>query len=85
MTDQIEILGQLAEHQLLTTEDLATLLKTSTRNLIAWRQARVGPPYVVMSSSSGKRGGIRYRPTDVSDWLTTHTTKRGNNNEISNL
>ncbi len=50
---------------LLTQSELSEFLKISERTLERWRSEQQGPPFI-----QPIRGGkVRYRKTDVSDWL----------------
>lgn len=49
---------------LLTTDEVAELLRLKPRTLEAWRAAQAGPPYVTVS-----RNVVRYRRSDLIDWV----------------
>jgi excisionase family DNA binding protein len=54
-----------AQHrQLLTTEDLAELLKVSRHAVYQMRHRSEGPRWIRLDSRS-----VRYRPEDVEAWL----------------
>lgn len=52
--------------KVLSTADLAALLKVSVKTIYAWNGKGTGPPYVVI----GKHA--RYLRSDVHDWLRAH-------------
>lgn len=55
---------------LLTQEELAQELQISVWTLISWRRGdsgNLGPPYIQLGRS------IRYRRSDVDEWLTKRT------------
>lgn len=53
--------------QLLTAEELATLLQIPRKTLYEWRSKGVGPP----ACKVGR--WLRYRPEDVDLWLKERT------------
>jgi hypothetical protein len=53
--------------QLLTQDDLAPRIKVQTKTLEAWRYRGGGPKFVRVGRL------IRYRPSDVQEWLTSRT------------
>jgi excisionase family DNA binding protein len=54
-----------AQHrQLLTTEDLAEVLKVSRHTVYQMRHRSEGPRWIRLDSRS-----VRYRPEDVGEWL----------------
>ena len=55
--------------QLLTADDVATLLQISVHTLASWRRAKKeeGPPWVMVG------GMVRYRSEDVQKWLDSRT------------
>jgi len=55
------------EEQLLTTSDVATLLKVSQQTIYRWRNANQGPPFLQLE------GSIRYRRADVQAWKDERT------------
>src|SRR5579885_1828022 len=59
------------EVELLTPEQVAELLHISTRTLANWRCAGVGPRYA-------RVGGIRYRQSDVEDWIESRLKETEN-------
>ena len=56
-----------ADDRLLTTEDLAAMLRLPKRTVADWRQRSGGPPAVKIGRH------VRYRPADVEAWLTSRT------------
>jgi predicted DNA-binding transcriptional regulator AlpA len=56
--------------RLLRQEEAAELLGLSPRTLEAWRVRGGGPRYV----SRGRRW-VRYRPSDLAEWLDAHTRR----------
>lgn len=55
------------EEQLLTTSDVATLLKVSNQTVYRWCNVNQGPPFIQIE------GSIRYRRADVQAWLDERT------------
>lgn len=53
----------VAEDELLTEREAASLLKISSRTLQAWRPAGTGPAFVRVGRS------IRYRRNALQEWL----------------
>ncbi len=53
-----------------TTAECACALRVSEDDLDAWRLAGEGPLYVEVASM------VRYRPTDVAEWVSSLPTKR---------
>jgi excisionase family DNA binding protein len=49
--------------QLLTVTEVARQLQLAERTLEQWRQARRGPPYILVGRS------VRYRQADIDAWL----------------
>lgn len=54
----------MQDDALLTTEDVAALLKVKPATLKQWRHARKGPKFI----SLGRRM-VRYRRSDVDEWI----------------
>lgn len=52
------------ELELLTDTDVAEILGITVKTLQQWRWKGIGPAYIKVG-----QGWVRYRPTDVSDWL----------------
>jgi len=50
------------EAQLLTTREVASLLKVAPATLVDWRHSRQGPKYYKMGRE------IRYKLTDIAEW-----------------
>ena len=55
------------DEQLLTTSDVALLLKVSNQTIYRWRALDLGPPFIQAE------GSIRYRRGDVDRWLNERT------------
>lgn len=51
---------------LLTTEEVADLLRVSRATIYAWRADRTGPPAVIIGSR------LRFRREDVDAWIAQH-------------
>ena len=51
---------------LLTSAEVAELLKIKTATLSDWRAARTGPDFV---RAGANKKQIRYRPEDIEAWL----------------
>lgn len=58
--------------RLIDTEDLAKALGLSPRTVDAWRTAGEGPDYIKIGAQ------VRYRETDVEQWLSTVRVIQGN-------
>jgi excisionase family DNA binding protein len=54
-----------ADHEIMTACEVAEYLRVPLKSLYAWRYTHEGPP----SARVGKY--LRYRRTDVEEWLTT--------------
>ena len=61
----------LDDDVLLTTKQVATRIKSSTSFLEKGRVQGYGPPYIKIC------GAVRYRLSDVEDWLSTNTHQPG--------
>ena len=59
------------DDRLLTTDDLAAMLRLPKRTVEDWRQRGGGPPTVKLGRH------IRYRPADVEEWLAARLVSRG--------
>ncbi len=64
---------------ILTTEDAAKLLKVSVRTLERWRTRR-RIPYVEYPRQ-GAWAPIRFRRTDILEWLRQHVVKPNRNGD----
>lgn len=65
----------MASDDLLDTAELAELLHLSTRTVIRWRQARIGPAWI-------KAGGrLLYRRSDVDAWLSAQRVEPARSTE----
>ena len=53
--------------QLLDEKELARLIRVSIGTLRFWRSGRQGPPSIKVGHL------VRYRPSDVADWLRSRT------------
>lgn len=60
---------------LLTEDDLSKLLKSPVSTLQNWRWRGVGPKFI----KTGHH--VRYRPTDVEEWLDERTRTRSTRGE----
>jgi len=62
--------------QLLKEKEVAELLKVSRRTLIRWRQLGQGPKWIDISGGRGKKPMIRYRMSDVLEFLRRNSMPR---------
>jgi predicted DNA-binding transcriptional regulator AlpA len=69
--DGITVPPGTAMHEIDDSTGVATYLGVSTFTLNSWRTRRVGPPYIRMA------GAIRYRRSDVDEWLKQNTVNPG--------
>ncbi len=59
--------------QLLTTAEVASLLRLAKRTLEEMRIAGTGPNYI--KSTLGRRGVVRYRPSDIIKWIERQSVR----------
>lgn len=59
----------MPDHDNLTTKEAADYLRCSTRTLIRWRNARIGPKWVKTGHT------VLYRRSDLDAWLKAHTVE----------
>jgi excisionase family DNA binding protein len=57
---------------LMTTEEVAELLRMKTDSVVNWRYRDSGPPYIKIG------GRVRYRRADVERWLDNHPQRNVN-------
>lgn len=55
--------------ELLTAEQAAELLQTTTSALAQWRHRRQGPPWVTLSPAQ-----VRYQRADLDAWIASRRT-----------
>lgn len=57
--------------ELLTTQEVADYLKMATKTLAHWRLNKepTGPKFIRLGSGGGPNGLIRYRKSDVDEWI----------------
>jgi len=58
---------------LLTPKDVCEILSVSIETLNNWREANTGPKYIKMGER--KNSPIRYRQSEVEDWLKKNEKK----------
>jgi hypothetical protein len=65
------VLEPVASARLMTTEELAQLMKVDASTVRRWRTARPpqGPPFLRLSTRV-----VKYDPDDVRAWLARHRT-----------
>ena len=63
---------ETTEHELITTEELAAILRVDPSSLRRWRTARPaqGPPFIQLSERV-----IMYAPEDVREWLASRRVR----------
>lgn len=61
--------GDFAPDSLIDTPTAARLLNYAPATLNAWRNRKLGPPYVKVSGTS-----IRYRVRDLEEWVNARIT-----------
>jgi predicted DNA-binding transcriptional regulator AlpA len=64
--------------QLLTTAEVASLLRLAKRTLEEMRIAGTGPNYI--KSTLGSRGVVRYRPSDIIKWMERQSVRTEQDN-----
>jgi predicted DNA-binding transcriptional regulator AlpA len=58
---------ELNKIALIKPSELAEMIGVSVSRLAQWRMAGHGPKYIKLSA--GKSGAIRYRMSDVQEWI----------------
>ncbi len=61
---------------LLTEKEVAEWLQVSRRTLIRWRQLGQGPKWIDISGGRGRKPMIRYRMSDVLEFLRRNSMPR---------
>ncbi len=64
--------------QLLTTAEVASLLRLAKRTLEEMRIASTGPNYI--KSTLGRRGVVRYRASDIIKWIERQSVRTEQDN-----
>lgn len=60
----------MSDDELITTEEIAMLLKLSPSTIKAWRVKKMGPAYIRITGRT-----CRYRMKDITEWLQKKALK----------